>query len=281
MRINHQSKIASPSNVDVPIIENQHVSKPNRVEVKDVDISALERDPGLRLPITAYPVNCRDDVHRAYTIIGPLRKKIREEVGDAKFSILVDEALDESNREQIAIILRFVGRDGFIRERFFQVVGVDETSAPTLKNAISKVLTTYNLQVENMRGLKAMIAQKFREDGWDTFIQSVTSFCDKHHIDIPDLSAQYNGGTRRSCQQHDCITAEHYYHFDIFNVVIDFQMVVLDDRFPERTMELIILSSSMDPSNSFKSFHIDNICNLVEKFYPQDFSGSEIDTLRR
>ena len=81
-----------------------------------------------------------------------VRKKIREEVGDAKFSILVDEALDESNREQMAIILRFVDRDGFIRERFFQVVGVDETSALTLKNAISKVLTTYYLEVENMRG---------------------------------------------------------------------------------------------------------------------------------
>ena len=44
------SKIASPSNVDVPIIENQHISKPNTIEVKDVDTSALERDPGLRLP---------------------------------------------------------------------------------------------------------------------------------------------------------------------------------------------------------------------------------------
>ncbi|KAK3220026.1 hypothetical protein Dsin_013996 [Dipteronia sinensis] len=67
-------------------------------------------------------------------------------------SILVDETLDESNREQMAIILRFVDCDGFIRERFFQVVGVDETSALTFKNAISNVLTTYNLQVENMRG---------------------------------------------------------------------------------------------------------------------------------
>ncbi|KAK2659746.1 hypothetical protein Ddye_006279 [Dipteronia dyeriana] len=46
-------------------------------------------------------------------------------------------------------------------------------------------------------------------------------------------------------------------------------------------MELLIPSSSLDPSDSFKSFHIENICNLAEKFYPQDFSGSEIDTLRR
>ncbi|KAK3226191.1 hypothetical protein Dsin_006053 [Dipteronia sinensis] len=253
-----------------------------------------------------------------------VRKKIREEVGDAKFSILIDEALDESNREQMAIILRFVDRDGFIRELFFQVVGVDETSAPTLKNVhcfahqlqlalvaaskdvhdvwlfFSKLSCIANLVsaslkrhlefkstrefklqkwllLENLRPAK----EKFREDGWNTFIQSVTSFCDKHHIDIPDLSAQYKGGTRRSCQQHDCITVEHYYHYGIFNVVIDFQMVELDDSFPKRTMELLILSSSLDPSDSFESFHIDNICNLAEKFYPQDFSGSEIDTLRR
>ncbi|KAK3230532.1 hypothetical protein Dsin_002413 [Dipteronia sinensis] len=145
------------------------------------------------------------------------------------------------------------------------------------------------LQIKTQDILNAMrfvsttksLLQKFREDGWDTFIQSVTTFCDKHHIDIPDLSAQYKEGTIRSCQQHDCITIEHYYNFSIFNAVIDFQMVELDDRFPERTIELLIFSSSLDPSDSFKSFHIDNICNLAEKFYPQDFSGSEIDTLRR
>ncbi|XVF81442.1 hypothetical protein PTKIN_Ptkin15bG0155300 [Pterospermum kingtungense] len=42
------------------------------------------------------------------------RKKIREEIGSAKFCILVDEALDESNQEQMAIILRFVDCHGII-----------------------------------------------------------------------------------------------------------------------------------------------------------------------
>uniref|UniRef100_A0A2N9EGC5 CCHC-type domain-containing protein n=1 Tax=Fagus sylvatica TaxID=28930 RepID=A0A2N9EGC5_FAGSY len=81
-----------------------------------------------------------------------VRNKIREEIGDAKFCILVDEALDESNREQMAIVLRFVNRDGFVQECFFDVVGVDETSAKTLKKGICNVLTCHNLQVENMRG---------------------------------------------------------------------------------------------------------------------------------
>ena len=51
------SKIASPSNVGVPIIENQHISKPNTIEVKDVDTSALEHDPRLRLPSMTSPCN--------------------------------------------------------------------------------------------------------------------------------------------------------------------------------------------------------------------------------
>ncbi|KAM5586362.1 zinc finger MYM-type protein 1, partial [Rosa sericea] len=81
-----------------------------------------------------------------------VRIKIREEVGDAKFCILVDEAVDVSNREQMAIILRFVDCDGFIRERFFKVLSVADTCSQTLKDEISKVLTQYDLQVENMRG---------------------------------------------------------------------------------------------------------------------------------
>ena len=81
-----------------------------------------------------------------------VRNKIREEVGDAKFCILVDEALDESNKEQMAIILRYVDCKGFVRERFFQVVGVDDTNASTLKKEICNVLSHYNLLVENLRG---------------------------------------------------------------------------------------------------------------------------------
>ena len=79
-----------------------------------------------------------------------VRNKIREEIGDAKFCILVDEALDEYNREQMAIVLRFVNRDGFVQEHFFNVVGVEETSAQTLQKEMCNVLAHHNLQFENM-----------------------------------------------------------------------------------------------------------------------------------
>ncbi|XP_058179979.1 uncharacterized protein LOC131298514 [Rhododendron vialii] len=81
-----------------------------------------------------------------------VRNKIREEVGDAKFCILVDEAKNASNREQMVIILRYVDVQGFLRVRFFHIVHIKDTTALTLKKEISDVLTRYNLDIHNMRG---------------------------------------------------------------------------------------------------------------------------------
>ena len=52
------------------------------------------------------------------------RNFIFQEIGDAKFCIMVDESRDESKREEMAIVLRFVDKDVFIRERFFDLVHV-------------------------------------------------------------------------------------------------------------------------------------------------------------
>ncbi|XP_075663245.1 uncharacterized protein LOC142632793 [Castanea sativa] len=81
-----------------------------------------------------------------------VRNAIHEEIVDAKFCILVNEARDESKREQMAIILRFVDKNGFIKERFFHVVHVKDTTTLTLKNEICVVLSRYNLHIENIRG---------------------------------------------------------------------------------------------------------------------------------
>ncbi|CAH9128162.1 unnamed protein product [Cuscuta epithymum] len=81
-----------------------------------------------------------------------VRWLIREEIGDSCFSILVDEAKDESEREQMAIILRFVSATGILTERFFAIKGVSETSSETLKHEIMNVLSHFNLQVHKLRG---------------------------------------------------------------------------------------------------------------------------------
>jgi hypothetical protein len=62
-----------------------------------------------------------------------IRKHICDEIGDAKFSILVDETCDVSKREQMALVLRFVDKDGALQERFFDCIHVKNTKALALK----------------------------------------------------------------------------------------------------------------------------------------------------
>ncbi|KAL7586576.1 hypothetical protein Lser_V15G38314 [Lactuca serriola] len=63
-----------------------------------------------------------------------VQKAIRDEIGTAKFCLIVDESQDESKKEQMAIVVRFVDRDGHVKERFLDLIHVKDTTSSTLKN---------------------------------------------------------------------------------------------------------------------------------------------------
>lgn len=79
-------------------------------------------------------------------------KAILNDIGDAFFAILVDEARDISIKEQMAIVLRYVDKHGFVMERFLGVVHVDDTSAISLKVSIEKLFSTHGLTFARLRG---------------------------------------------------------------------------------------------------------------------------------
>ncbi|XP_020970069.1 uncharacterized protein LOC107620028 [Arachis ipaensis] len=252
----------------------------------------------------------------------------------------------------MAIVLRFVTLDGFVKERFFDVVHVTDTCATTLKKELISVLSHYNLQVENIRGqgydgasnirdewnglqalflkdspqayyvhcfahrlqlalvaasrerlwkslmffakhcnnnlkiLNAMhivstsklLLQQLRDGGWCNFLANVKDFCEKHEIEVPNMSAQYVFGRGRSRQPS--VTVEHHYRIDVFLVTIDSQIQELNSRFNEQTIELLTLSCALDPKDNFKSFNIEEISKLAVKFYPLDFSSNELNILK-
>ncbi|CAL8087240.1 unnamed protein product [Prunus armeniaca] len=126
-----------------------------------------------------------------------------------------------------------------------------------------------------------MKLDEVRNNGWDDFIKSVLSFYEQHDISVPDMSAHHKMGTGHSCQQKDSITVEHYFRIDVCNDVIDFQLVDLNTRFPEQTVKLLYLTSTLDLRNSFEWFNIGDICNLAGKFYPQDFTTTELHALHQ
>ncbi|PUZ69428.1 hypothetical protein GQ55_2G107600 [Panicum hallii var. hallii] len=75
-------------------------------------------------------------------------------------------------------------------------------------------------------------------------------------------------------------TVENHYRFDIFTVAIDHQAQELNSIFSEQVTELLILCTSLDPSDSFSLFNIDKVCSLVLQFCPADFLEQERCQLR-
>jgi hypothetical protein len=62
---------------NVPIPEEPPSSESQIVESTQVDISSLERDPGLHLPIWSYPINERDNIRRAYIKLKACQPKLQ------------------------------------------------------------------------------------------------------------------------------------------------------------------------------------------------------------
>ncbi|XP_034920185.2 uncharacterized protein [Populus alba] len=407
----------------------------------DIDDVVLEKAP--KNAKYTSPTIQKEILH---ILANKVRKKICEEVRDAKFCILVDEAKDASNKEQMAIVLRFVDIQGFVRECFFSIVHVSDTTSSTLKKEICDVLARYNLHIFNMRGqgydgasnmrgawnglqalflrdcpyayyvhcfahrlqlalvatagneifiwlffsklttiinlicaspkrhtelhyaqaieiahmvatgeretgrganqignlhrsgttrwsshfdsicslidmygatitvlesmvqegssnsirgeaggcliqksldiLNAMdlvsttkaLLQTLRDAGFDLLLANVQFVCIKYEIDIPHMNASYKKATGRSCQQQGSVTVYQHYHYDIFNSTIDFQLEELNSRFNDETVELLVLSSALEPKDNFKSFKVDAIYKLAEKFYPEDFNEQRSET---
>ncbi|KAL7598292.1 hypothetical protein Lser_V15G22949 [Lactuca serriola] len=81
-----------------------------------------------------------------------VQKAIHDEIGMAKFCLIVDESQDESKKEQMVIVVRFVDREGHVKERFLDLIHVKDTTSLTLKNAIMGSLSYHKLSVQDIRG---------------------------------------------------------------------------------------------------------------------------------
>ncbi|XP_070041856.1 uncharacterized protein [Nicotiana tomentosiformis] len=79
-------------------------------------------------------------------------KAIIEDLNGDYFALLVDESIDVSRKEQMAIVLRYVDKKGSVMERFIGIVHVRETSALSLKKVIVDVLVHHSLSLSSIHG---------------------------------------------------------------------------------------------------------------------------------
>ena len=119
------------------------VNRGNFIEL--IKLQAKANEEIAKIVLENAPKNCKYtspmiQKELLHILANKVRNKIREEVGDFKFCILVDEALDESSKEQMAIILRYTDCKGLF-ENDFQVVDVNDTNASALKKEKCNVLS--------------------------------------------------------------------------------------------------------------------------------------------
>ncbi|XP_027109392.1 uncharacterized protein [Coffea arabica] len=206
-----------------------------------------------------------------------IQKYIREEISDSKFSILVDEAQDRSKREQMAIVLRFVDKQGYIRERFFDIVHAHETNSLTLKKEICDVLSRHNLSVQNIRGQGYDGASNMHGE-WNglqaLFIQECPYayyiHCFAHRLQLTLVAT-----SQEVEEEFENKMIQLHYRIDVFLATVDSQILEMKNRFKEDVIELLILSSALYPKDNFQAFNIERICQLANKFYSANFTNQE------
>ncbi|QHO43849.1 Zinc finger MYM-type protein [Arachis hypogaea] len=79
-------------------------------------------------------------------------KVIANDLGDELFAVLIDEVRDISIKEQMSVCLRYVNKEGQVREHFLGLVHVSNTNALSLKLALESLLETYHLSLSRIRG---------------------------------------------------------------------------------------------------------------------------------
>ncbi|KAH7663195.1 Ribonuclease H-like protein [Dioscorea alata] len=73
-------------------------------------------------------------------------------LGDDLIAILVDESHNVSNKEQMALVLRYMNNRGCIVERFLAIVHVSETTALSLKETIESMFSKHGLSLSRLCG---------------------------------------------------------------------------------------------------------------------------------
>nr|XP_017221579.1 PREDICTED: zinc finger MYM-type protein 1-like [Daucus carota subsp. sativus] len=162
----------------------------------------------------------------------------------------------------------------FVLHLMHKIMGITDLLCRALQSKSIDILNAMDLVATTKE-----LLQSLRDEGFDILLDYVMSVCEKYDIDIPDMNARYMDGIR-SVRQRDNISVEHHYHYDVFNSAIDFQLEELHYRFNDDAVQLLRLSTSLEPKNNFRLFDIENICTLVTTFYPVDFGQQEMYHLK-
>ncbi|XP_048603386.1 uncharacterized protein LOC125581636 [Brassica napus] len=153
------------------------------------------------------------------------------------------------------------------------ILGLTANFSLTLQHKDQDILNVMSLVESTKREL-----QKLRDDGWDSLMAKVASFCKKHNVEM--LIMEENFVDLRNPRKRTNISNMHHYKVNCFCTVLDFQIQEFKDRFTEVTTDLLICMAALSPIDSFHGFDKDKPVRLA-KLYPDDFSYGELLSLEQ
>lgn len=149
-----------------------------------------------------------------------------------------------------------------------------------LTNGLSKTLQRKDKDIVNaisdVQSAKRELEKLRTNEGFDSLVVKVNSFCEKFEISVLDMESAYVDPKKP--RQKTGINNEHHYHIDYFFAVLDLLGEEFSDRFNEVNSELLLCMSALNPSDLFCGFDKKKLAELA-KFYPDDFNHKDMVTL--
>ena len=140
-------------------------------------------------------------------------------------------------------------------------------------NELSKALQRKDQDIIHVMNLVKLCKERMQmmwDDGWDSFLIQVSTFCQKDGIVVSLMEDTCVHWGRSRCKALGIINL-HYFQVDLFYSAIDMQLQELNDRFNEVNTDLLLCVSCLCPRDSFFAFD-KQILICLARYYPKDFS---------
>ncbi|KAK1591673.1 hypothetical protein Q3G72_011480 [Acer saccharum] len=181
--------------------------------------------------------------------------------------MLIENGSNQEHKYEVKILLNSIETFDFIFGLYLMktILGVTNELSQTLQKKDQDIVNSMNLVQTSKERLQTM-----RDDGWDSCLSQVSSFCVKHRIRVVNMDDMFIPQGRSRCKTQE-IKNMHHYRVDLFCAVIDMQLQELNSCFPETNTELLLCVACLSPRDHFYAFDKHKLIRLAQ-FYPRDYS---------
>jgi hypothetical protein len=136
-------------------------------------------------------------------------------------------------------------------------------------NDLSQCLQKNDQNIVRAIGLIGATLQQIdeiRQHGWEDLFKDTKSFCIQYNIIVPNMLDTTTARGLSRGHGGQLITYRHLLKHEIFNVVLDQLIVELNNRFGERSTQLLRCIACLDLRNSFANFDGDKLIELAKLY---------------